>query len=82
MLTQDRRPRFYVNQLFTIPGLKNQHLTAKFVEIFNFFTYNKIVNSSYFSIAQEVPNINPNSIFYVTDDDGGEDLRTYFYGIL
>ena len=48
MLTQDRRPRFYVNQLFTILGLKNQELTAKFVEIFNLLTYNKIVNLSLF----------------------------------
>ena len=45
MLTQDRRPIFYTNQLFTIPGLKNQELTAKFVEIFNLFTCNKIINS-------------------------------------
>ena len=43
MLTQDRRPRFYVNQ---ISGLKNQELTAKFVGIFNLFTCNKIINSS------------------------------------
>ena len=47
MLIQDRGPRFYVNQLFTIPELKNQELTAEFVEIFNLFTYNKTVNSSY-----------------------------------
>ena len=47
MLIQVKGPRFYVNQLFTIPELKNQELTAKFVEIFNFFTYNKTVNSSY-----------------------------------
>ena len=47
VLTQDWRPRFYVNQLFTSPGLKNQELTAKFAEIFNLFAYNKTVNSSY-----------------------------------
>ena len=47
MLIQDKGLRFYVNQPFTIPELKNQELTAKFVEIFNLFTYNKTVNSSY-----------------------------------
>ena len=81
-MTQDRRPRFHVNQLFTIPGYNNQELIAKFVEIFNLFTYNKIVDSSYFLIRQEAPHISSDSIFYVTEDDGGEGLRTYFYGIL